>query len=63
MTERLSHGVCVGYGNGVWVCAARGEQTRGDVCGVWICDISIYGVCIPCAWCVCVMYVTQVHML
>ena len=43
----------MGYGNGVWVCAARGEQRRGDVCGVWLCDISIYGVCIPCAWCVC----------
>ena len=23
------------------------------MCGVWLCDISIYGVCIPCAWCVC----------
>ena len=37
MTERLSHGVCVGYANGVWVCAAHGQPMRGAC--VWRMDM------------------------
>ena len=37
MTEQLWHGVSVGYANGVWVCAAHGEQMRGGC--VWCMDM------------------------